>query len=367
MQSEVAPLFQYYQGYLALISFVGCLGIIALARVFPRLRGRGDDENAVQSMHSRPTPRIGGVAIFLALALSVIFAPTTIVQSYLGVIIATTLLFLVGLSEDLGFRVSPRRRLLAVCLASLIVIVLLGVWLPRIGVPYFDLLMQYWFIGVPFTLLITAGVANGFNLIDGVNGLAALTAIGSAVSIALISLQAGHATMVMLSMMLAAVVFGFFMVNFPFGLIFLGDAGAYTIGFVLCWFGIAILIFAPAVSAWAILLTLFWPLADTLFAMFRRSRANRDAMSPDRLHFHQLVMRGLEICFLGQKRRHIANPLTTLVLAPFVIAPQVCGVLLWNNNRAAFLAVLAFLAAFFGSYLVAMPSVRAFRQRLRET
>ncbi|KQI71374.1 hypothetical protein AN191_13210 [Loktanella sp. 5RATIMAR09] len=317
-------------------------------------------------MHSRPTPRIGGVAIFLALALSVVFAPDTILPNYAGFIIATTLLFFVGLSEDLGFRVSPRRRLLAVCLASLIVIALFGVWLPRINVPYFDLLMQYWIVGVPFTLLITAGVANGFNLIDGVNGLAGLTAIGAAVSIALISLQAGHGTMVILSMMLAAVVLGFFLVNFPLGLIFLGDAGAYTIGFMLCWFGIAVLIFAPQVSAWAILLTLFWPLADTLFAMYRRSRSKKDAMSPDRLHFHQLVMRGLEICFLGRKRRRIANPLTTLVLAPFVIAPQVCGVLFWNDNRAAFLAVLAFLAAFFGSYLVSVPAVRAFRQRSRE-
>jgi UDP-N-acetylmuramyl pentapeptide phosphotransferase/UDP-N-acetylglucosamine-1-phosphate transferase len=325
MQSDAAQLLQYYLGYLALMSLVGCLVIIALARVFPRLRGRGDDENAVQSMHLRPTPRIGGVAIFIALASSVVFAPDTIVQNYIGFIVATALLFLVGLSEDLGYRVSPRGRLLAVCVASLIVIALFGVWLPRIGIPYFDQLMPYWMIGVPFTLLITAGVANGFNLIDGVNGLSALTAIGAAVSLALISQQAGQGVMVGLCMMLAAVVFGFFLLNFPFGFIFLGDAGAYTIGFMLCWFGIAVLIVAPAVSAWAILLTLLWPLADTLFAMYRRSRSNRDAMAPDRLHFHQLAMRGLEICFLGRKRRRIANPLTTLVLAPFVISPQIVG------------------------------------------
>jgi UDP-N-acetylmuramyl pentapeptide phosphotransferase/UDP-N-acetylglucosamine-1-phosphate transferase len=212
-------------------------------------------------------------------------------------------------------------------------------------------------------LLITAGVSNGFNLIDGVNGLAGLTAIGAAVSIALISQQAGLSTMVSLSMILAAVILGFFVVNFPFGFIFLGDAGAYTIGFVLCWFGIAVLVLAPGISAWAILLTLFWPLADTLFAMYRRNRANRDAMSPDRLHFHQLVMRGLEICFLGRKRRHIANPLTTVVLAPFIIAPQVTAVLLWNKTGAAFAAVLIFLAMFFASYVVGVSAVRAYRQR----
>jgi UDP-N-acetylmuramyl pentapeptide phosphotransferase/UDP-N-acetylglucosamine-1-phosphate transferase len=75
-------------------------------------------------------------------------------------------------------------------------------------------------------VLISAGVANGFNLIDGVNGLAALTATSAAITIALIAQQSGYSPMTNVSMMFAAVIFGFFLVNFPFGLIFLGVAGA---------------------------------------------------------------------------------------------------------------------------------------------
>lgn len=75
-------------------------------------------------------------------------------------------------------------------------------------------------------------------------------------------------------------------------------------------------------------------------------------MAPDRLHVHQLVMRALEIHILGRGRRQIANPLTTVILAPFIIAPPTVGVLLWDNNQGAFLAVITFAGLFFGSYIL---------------
>jgi len=222
--------------------------------------------------------------------------------------------------------------------------------------------VDHWAIGVPLTLLVTVGIANGFNLIDGVNGLTSFTAIVASVAMSFIAQQAGYTEMIHLLMMVAAGAFGFFLVNYPLGLIFLGDAGAYTLGFVLSWFGIAVLINAPAVSPWAILLTLFWPIADTLLAIYRRFRSKADVSAPDRLHVHQMVMRALEICILGRKRRRIANPLTTLVLAPLVIAPPVAGVLLWNQNQNAFLAVLVFGVLFFASYAAAPVLIRRFRR-----
>jgi len=363
MQRELSSILEPHLIYLGLLSFFGCLALIVLARFIPRLGGRSDDTNAVQAMHVGLIPRVGGIAIFGALSFTAFLAPVVVSQSYSMFLFATSLIFFVGLKEDLGFPVSPRLRLLAVAVASLIVMVLLGVWLPRIGVPFVDILLQYWFIGVPFTLLMTAGVANGFNLIDGVNGLASMTAISAAITIALISYQGGYMTMVSLSMMIAAVTFGFFIVNYPFGLIFLGDAGAYTLGFILSWFGIAVILNVPEVSPWVILLTLFWPLADTLLAMYRRSRGNKSAMMPDRLHAHQLVMRAIEICFIGRNRRHMSNPFTTLVLVPFVIGPQIAAVVLWDQNGAAFLAVLIFLALFFGSYALMIHCVRQNRAR----
>ena len=363
MQSDLSHLMDGRLIYLALISFFACAGLIGLARFFPRLGGRSGDTDAVQSMHVNLTPRVGGIAVFGALACTIILAPDSILGSYFKFIVATSVLFFVGLGEDLGFHISPRLRLLAAVVSSMLVIVFLGVWMPRIGLPLLDPLLQYWIIGVPITLLVTAGVANGFNLIDGLNGLAAMTAIVAAISMALISQQAGYLHMVSLSMMFAAVIFGFLVLNYPFGLIFLGDAGAYTIGFVLSWFGISILLNAPEVSPWAVLLTMFWPLADTLLALVRRRLRSSGALQPDRLHVHQMAMRMLEIYLFGRKRRSLTNPLSTLVIAPFVAAPPIIAVLFWDNNLGAFSAVIIFLALFFGSYLLALKFVQNYRRR----
>ncbi|WP_233140047.1 MraY family glycosyltransferase [Marivita geojedonensis] len=309
-------------------------------------------------MHETPTPRLGGVAIFSAVILSGALAPAAVSDPYRDFILATAILFLVGLLEDLGVSISPRKRLLACAAASLAAIWLLGVWLPRLGIPGVDTYMDLWLVGVPMTLLVTTGVANGFNLIDGVNGLASLAAMAAAVALAVISHGIGYEIMVSLALMLAAAIFGLFLLNFPFGLIFLGDAGAYTLGFVLSWFGISVLLNAPEVSPWAILLTVFWPLADTLLAIVRRKQRQKDSLAPDRLHVHQLVMRTLEIHVLGRGNRRLANPLSTVVLAPFVLAPPMVAVFVWDQNALAFWSVIAFLILFFGSYAVAFRVLR---------
>ncbi|MDP2737521.1 MAG: glycosyltransferase [Pseudorhodobacter sp.] len=347
----------------AALSFSLCASIVMLRDHIPRLNGRAHDLRAVQSMHTRATPRVGGVAIFAAFGLSLSFAPVSTLSSQGGFVLATALLFFVGLMEDLGFDVSPRKRLLAMACASLIVIWSLGVWIPRADIPGFDVIIGHWAVGIPLTLLVTAGIANGFNLIDGVNGLASVTAISAAVSLGLIANQAGYTAMVDLAMILAAGIFGFLIMNYPFGLIFLGDAGAYTLGFVLSWFGIAVLVNAPASSPWAILLTMFWPVADMLLAIYRRARHKAATTAPDRLHVHQMVMRALEICVLGRKRRDIANPLSTLVLAPFVIAPPIAGVIFWNQATMAFLSVIVLGTLFFASYAVAPVLIRRFRRQ----
>jgi UDP-N-acetylmuramyl pentapeptide phosphotransferase/UDP-N-acetylglucosamine-1-phosphate transferase len=348
---------------LATLSILICVIILLLKKRVPRLSGRSHDLNSVQSTHTRLTPRVGGVAIFGALGLSVLLAPERIAGRYTDFVLATSILFVVALLEDLGVHMSARKRLLAAMAASLAVILLLDVWIPRTDIPGLDGVLNYWVIGVPVTLLITAGISNAFNMIDGVNGLSALTAITAALALSQISYLAEYTAMVHLATMLAATICGFILINYPFGFIFLGDAGAYTLGFVLSWFGISILLNSPEVSPWALLLTMFWPVSDMCLAIVRRSRRKAGAMAPDRLHVHQMVMRALEICILGRDRRTLANPLTTLVLAPFVIAPPFAGVIFWDQSQMAFLSVLMFSSLFAASYAAAPKLVHRFRQR----
>ncbi len=344
--------------FLTFAVFMGCGAIVSVSQRIPRVTGAVGRLAAVQASHGCPTPRIGGLAIFAGLLISLSFAPLAISDLYQKLVVGTGLVFVVALLEDMGFNISARTRLITVLIASSLVLMLLGAWIHRADVAGLDALLGHWSVGFPITLLVTAGIANGFNLIDGVNGLASLTGVVASLALACIAEAASYGPMVSLTLMFAAVLIGFFVWNFPFGRIFLGDAGAYTIGFLLSWFAVLILVNAPAVSPWALLLTVFWPVADTALAIWRRAGRRASTTMPDRLHVHQLVMRALEIHVLGRRRRHLANPLSTVVMAPCIIAPAVTGVMFWNDTVSAFLALVAFTTIFFTSYSLAFSIQR---------
>ena len=145
--------------------------------------------------------------------------------------------------------------------------------------------------------------------------------------------------------------------NFPFGKIFLGDGGAYALGHLLVWSAIILINQSPEISPFSILLIFFWPVADTGLAIWRRWKLGHPTDQPDRLHFHQLAMRFLEIRFFGKDKRRIVNPVSTLLLIPMISAPQFLGVLFWDNFLAtvwsALAAILLFVATYFFGISVA--------------
>lgn len=325
---------------------------------------RVDDIGAIQSAHLTPTPRIGGVAIICAIALSIAFSPATVQADYFLLCLTVLPVFVVGLAEDLGFPVSPRRRLYAAAVSSLLAIYLLNTWITRLDFPALDILLSWAPAGIAFTVLATVGVSNAFNLIDGLNGLSSGTAIITALGLAAISSLGDDPALVQLCLMFVAAMFGFLMFNYPWGRLFLGDAGAYSVGYILSWLAIFVHLRNPDISAWAILLLFFWPVADTMLAIYRRRAAGMRSDKPDRLHFHQLVMRAIEILWLGRNKRSLANPLATLTMLPMIMAPVATGVLLWNEPTWSFIAVVGFSVLFVGCYLVGMQ-IAASRTRSR--
>jgi len=227
-----------------------------------------------------------------------------------------------------------------------------------------DPYMQYWIVGVPLTLFVTVGTSNGFNLIDGVNGLARFTAIFAALSLGAIAMIAGIVPLAYMCFAIAVITAGFLFLNFPFGLIFLGDGGAYILGFLLSWCGVFILIASPTASPWAVLMTVFWPVADTLLAIYRRMSRKTDTMAPDRRHMHQLVLRLLELHYVGASRRTVANPMSAIVLSPMIAAPPIAAVFLWDKNGLAAMALLGFVALFFGTYGMLLRRLKSRRPGL---
>jgi UDP-GlcNAc:undecaprenyl-phosphate GlcNAc-1-phosphate transferase len=97
-----------------------------------------------------------------------------------------------------------------------------------------------------------------------------------------------------------------------------------------------------------------WPIADTLLAITRRLSLSKPIAQPDRLHFHQLVMRGVEIVLLGRKQRRVANPLATLFTLPLVFAPMIAGVMFALDRGAAAIACGLFAVIFIATYKTGM-------------
>ena len=338
------------------VSFLVCLSLVLMAPAILKLFSRREDLQAVQAAHTKPTLRVGGLGILAGvLAGTLLLSADAAFLSYASLILVSAIpLILGGFAEDLGFHVPPRLRLGAIAISALLCATFLPAVLTRIGVPVIDDILSLYPLALIFTIFAASGVTNAFNLIDGLNGLASFTAITTAVALSALAMIADLEHLQNFYAMFAVVTFGFFILNFPAGKLFLGDGGAYLLGHCLTWGGITLAIQVAGLSAFAILLIFFWPVADTALAIWRRLRLSSPTDRPDRMHFHQLVMRFLEIRVLGRGRRRVANPLATLVIAPMVVAPQAVGLQFAFSHRAAILATLAFGVIFFLTYVIGM-------------
>lgn len=343
------------------VSFTLCLIIIVSSGYGFSRRGEVD-EGAIQSAHSGFVPRVGGLAIYISILvliplLSFGFIPLSVVfdldaEQLTLLILSAAPVFSVGLAEDLGYDMSPKARLVASAVSSLVAILLFKVWLSELSIPGIDHLLMFAPVGILFTIFATVGVVNAFNLIDGLNGLSSYVAVSVAFSMSIIAFQAGNTQISILLVLIVSSVLGFMILNFPMGKIFLGDGGAYATGHLLVWSAIILVNSSTEVSAFSILLVFFWPVADTALAIWRRWKLGNPADRPDRLHFHQLAMRFLEIRFFGRDSREIANPLATLILIPVISAPQVLGVLFWDEFKATVWSSLGIAVVFVATYFI---------------
>lgn len=340
-----------FWGVLLTSSFV-CFVLIQLFPKLNILHGRREDHFSIQASHLTPTPRLAGVAIFSGTVIWTLLAPAGQLQFTVVLFIALLPLFVAGLKEDLGYHVSPLGRLLAAVGSSVLAIALTGAWIRGIGVPGVDVLLAFVPIGVLATILASATISHSFNLIDGLNGLSAGVGALATIGLTMISHRAGAPELAYMNMMLLACIVGFLVFNFPLGKIFLGDAGAYSLGFLLAWSAILLMSEASVVSPIALLLIFFWPLADLVLAMYRRRHKARAVSQPDRLHYHQLVMRALELSLVGRGRRRLSNPLATVIILPLAAVPVVTGVYYWNDPIGSAFALGIFTVLFFGSYVM---------------
>jgi UDP-GlcNAc:undecaprenyl-phosphate GlcNAc-1-phosphate transferase len=288
------------------------LSSAALALVLTPVIGRVStqlglvDAPGGRKVHDRSVPRLGGVAVVLSAAIGVaitaairpdmIHSPDWMAMRPL--IAASAVIFLVGLVDDVrGLGVAPK---LVFEFAAAVMVMSSGLLIERVTLlgSTFSLGWLAW----PVTLIWLVGLTNAFNLIDGVDGLAAGIAVLAGGACAAILIVRGHVAEAMLLAALVGAAIGFLCFNFAPASIFLGDSGSLVIGFLLA---------ATAITGWqkgatalatAVPLLIFaLPIADSALALARRSVTRpRDGRSvgailrqiakPDRQHIHHRLL-----------------------------------------------------------------------------
>ena len=209
-----------------------------------------------------------------------------------------------------------------------------------------------------FTIVLTGGISHSINLIDGLNGLSMGVSMMISLGLAGLAYSVEDYSILMMCGVVLSSVAGLFIFNFPFDKIFLGDAGAYSMGHVLTWIGILLISRNPEIAPFSVMLLFFWPVMDMVFAIYRRLRTGRRVDQPDRLHFHQLVMRGLELVFLGKKKRNLSNPLATTVILPLAATPIITAQFVYESDAGSAIAFVVFIILFVLTYLAGMAWAR---------
>lgn len=320
------------------VSFVLAQALVLSAHKHGRLTM--DLPGAVQKFHQLPTPRVGGVAIYLAVASAWVLVPGAAESKLLAtVLLAGTPALLAGLVEDVTKRVSVRTRLILTMGSGGLAAVLSGLGLTRLDIPLADAVLGVWPVAVLFTAFAVGGIANAINIIDGFHGLASGTLIISLLGLCTIAFGVGDTPLAVVSLLVAAAVAGFWLVNFPWGKLFLGDGGAYFSGFTLAWLTVELLARNPNVSPWASVLLCAYPTIEVMYSVVRRHRQRRSPGQPDRDHLHSLVATQWIQPLLPDRPPYLRNAAVSVVMWGCAVVPVVPAVL-FPTRAAILLAAL---------------------------
>ena len=285
-------------------------------------RWRLVDRPGGRKTHHGEVPLVGGIAILLGLVASVAASPALWAEDSAYLLAACTLLTVVGTLDD-RFELRPRTRLLTQSLAVLI------------GAAAFSLdhltLGNIFAVGsvelsglaaAGMIVLLTAGIVNAMNMVDGADGIAGVFALIALGSLALLELGAGRVDFAPIALAGCAAVAGFLVFNLPVQWnrrvrVFMGDAGSTLLGFLMAWVALGITQESGAARPVTTLWLAALPIYDLLWAIGRRIARGRSPFEADRGHLHHLLLDG-----------GVGVRATFAVLAVLAVVLAVCGITL---------------------------------------
>jgi UDP-N-acetylmuramyl pentapeptide phosphotransferase/UDP-N-acetylglucosamine-1-phosphate transferase len=353
----------------ALFSLLGTLWIIKNNHLHKHLSS-DNVSTGPQKFHTKEVSRIGGLAIYLALILSSIIRYFQDQSS--GIILLTLTVcalpvFLIGFLEDITKKIGIIARLAGISFGALSACLYLDASIQNIGLSLFQPILSFYAISVAFTIFAIVGLSNAYNIIDGFHGLSSMIGVIALASIAYIGFRVNDVAIITCSVAMIGAILGFFIFNYPNGLIFLGDGGAYLIGFWVATLSILLVGNNQAISPWFAVLTNIYPILETLFTIWRRFvHQGKNPGIADGIHFHSLIYRRVlcqkidknEIKNLNQSDlNHARNVKTSPYLWTLSALATIPSLIFWSNGVVLF----AFAACFCALYVYLYSRIVKFK------
>lgn len=353
--------------FLMLVGFITALVTSAILIRWARSHAAHYEDDKPQRFHVGAVPRLGGVGVLVGMAAAWVVAALATTSGeplnvQFGWSVAVTCAVVVvpavlgGIYEDVTQRLAIRYRLGLTAVSAALACWLLGLNVSRLALPGIDFALEVFpWLGVAFVMFAVCGLPHAFNIIDGYNGLAGSVAMLIGLALAHVALQQGDRQLAALVLCMVGATAGFLVWNYPRGLIFAGDGGAYLWGVVIAVVSIALVQRHSQVSPWFPMLLLIYPVWETVFSIYRKLVRGVSPGVADALHFHQLIYRRIVRGVFhddASRRMLMRNNRTSPYLWGFTILTVVPAVLFWNNTPMLMLCSALFVVFYVASYLM---------------
>lgn len=339
------------------ISLSTCIFLIYLDKLAAR-KGDLNLRQSPQTLHSKSISRFGGVAVTMSLLIVLFYQGYSIDNSlFFLAIICCLPAFIAGYLDDLKIDLIPTQRLLMLVPAPILFFYFTNLEVRSLNLGVFDDFLNIDLLALIFLVFAIVGMINAFNLIDGVNGLLA-TYIFSI----LVALQVRDqifaeelfylADYPVILQILTGALLGFFILNI-FGKIFMGDAGSYFLGALVCW----VLIHqyqTIGASAWSVMLLLSYPFTDLAFSVARRKFITKnDPLQPDSMHLHHVLLKRLgKLNFKKDRAKHV---MVALAIFIFNLPYQMAAVYYYKNSTLLMFIFVFYILSYLLFYFSLSP------------
>lgn len=320
-----------------------------------------DEPDTRRKLHEKPIPRLGGAPIFLAVGLA------SLVAGYIGglgwtrwlpVAVCNALIFSVGFVDDLkplGAKVK-----LVGQIGTALILYSLGVSIDILSNPFGEGALSLGWWSLPLTLIWLVSIPNIVNLIDGMDGLAGGFGLFLSLTLAFLGYYSRQPDVLVVSLAMAGALAGFLIFNLPPAKIFLGDGGAYLIGFFIASVSLFTSNKGSIIGALlVVIIALGVPILDTLFAIIRRAIRGVSIFNADAEHIHHRLI------LLGYSKGGALAAMYCVCLALSLVGLSI--LMIKGSALPVAGAILFLLALGAARYLGYIRSWSNFRSQINET